>query len=77
MWVPQEERGRLVVFPSNLKKSFEIGQCSIEKGLGKMSQQSIVRAVISGGSSAIGTVSADCLVWLYYSKPVLPLCIRV
>lgn len=34
-WVPWEERGRLVVIPSNLKKGAEIGQLLIEKGLSK------------------------------------------
>jgi hypothetical protein len=31
----QDDRGRLVVFPSNLKNQSEIGQFSIEKGLNK------------------------------------------
>lgn len=34
-WVPQEEQGKLVVFPSNLKRPIEIGQFSIEKELSK------------------------------------------
>jgi hypothetical protein len=34
-WVPQEKRGRLVVFPCHLKSCREIGPFSIKTGLSK------------------------------------------
>jgi hypothetical protein len=33
--VPQDEQGRIVIFPSNLKGKPEMGQFSIEKELSK------------------------------------------
>jgi hypothetical protein len=56
--VPQEERGRLVVIPRNLKSRREIGQFSVREKTQQMSTQSMVR-VITGDPSAIGSVYAD------------------
>jgi hypothetical protein len=59
--VPQGERGRLVVFLSNLKSRREIGPFSISRMVSANEHTSRVGGVITGVSSAIGIVQADRL----------------
>jgi hypothetical protein len=60
--VPQDEQGRLVVFPSNLEKPAEDRSVLYRERTQQLSTQSIVRVVITdASSSAIGTVNGDRL----------------
>jgi hypothetical protein len=60
--VPQDEQGRLVVFPSNLEKPALDRSALYRERTRQMSTQSMVCTVITGASSpAIGTVNGDRL----------------
>jgi hypothetical protein len=60
--VPQDEQGRLVVFPSNLEKPALDRSVLYRERTQQMSTQSMVRVVITGASSsAIVTVCGDRL----------------
>jgi hypothetical protein len=60
--VPQDEQGRLFVFPTNLERPALDRSALYRERTQQMSTQSMVRAVITGASSsAIGTVYGDRL----------------